>query len=207
MQTNCRNPVSILVFIPSSYSIGDFPDVGEGRNPVSILVFIPSIRFGAGTMIHVQWSQSSINPGFHSESAANRHNCRRTYSKRSQSSINPGFHSEVSPSVSTVYTLTATSRNPVSILVFIPSIRFGAGTMIHVQWSQSSINPGFHSENSFYNAQRLGWQRSQSSINPGFHSEYMDVGLADYSFELSQSSINPGFHSEQQRLYPPHPTP
>ena len=128
MQTNCRNPVSILVFIPSSYSIGDFPDVGEGRNPVSILVFIPSIRFGAGTMIHVQWSQSSINPGF-------------------------------------------------------------------------------HSENSFYNAQRLGWQRSQSSINPGFHSEYMDVGLADYSFELSQSSINPGFHSEQQRLYPPHPTP
>ena len=114
-----RNPVSILVFIPS-YNISTMELVVcySSRNPVSILVFIPRLwNYGMAISLPLG-SQSSINPGFHSELSI------RSTSDQQQSHC----------------------RNPVSILVFIPSGFTPAHVTVPSAESQSSINPGFHSE-------------------------------------------------------------
>ena len=64
-------------------------------------------------------SQSSINPGFHSEFQAIQASWA-PWGIWSQSSINPGFHSERKANTSPISFRNA-CRNPVSILVFIPS--------------------------------------------------------------------------------------
>ena len=71
--------------------------------------------------------------------------------RMSQSSINPGFHSELNPEKG-CWAKLLFGRNPVSILVFIP--RWDTLSMptssVWMNWSQSSINPGFHSESAGY---------------------------------------------------------
>ncbi len=63
----CRNPVSILVFILTYHPCFIAIAIILGRNPVSILVFILTKNSqGSKGSISCK-SQSSIYPGFHSD--------------------------------------------------------------------------------------------------------------------------------------------
>ena len=116
-----------------------------GRNPVSILVFIPSCRsdqrrISNNHIVAIQYqswfsfrvislgqaeelpnwvSQSSINPGFHSERFYPRP--RHGPFGRVAIQYQSWFSFRAKPKVE-FETVTRTGRNPVSILVFIPSL-------------------------------------------------------------------------------------
>ena len=98
-------------------------------------------------------SQSSINPGFHSELQHIDHGVGRLLFK-SQSSINPGFHSEA-------LELRHGDQPPVGVAIQYQSwfsfrvISLGQAEELPNWVSQSSINPGFHSER-FYPRPRHG---------------------------------------------------
>ena len=114
-----RNPVSILVFIPSKDNPTPKEITGPCRNPVSILVFIPRLDRqqvwqlpvpGVAIQYQSWFSFRGIPPTL----------TLIACTKSSQSSINPGFHSESLLPAPKTKTLCK-RRNPVSILVFIPS--------------------------------------------------------------------------------------
>ena len=118
-------------------------------------------------------SQSSINPGFHSEQEKHK-DLRPEKDEWSQSSINPGFHSELNghPCTQTTARLVAIQyqswfsfradkeRNLLYEIDADVAIQYqswfsfraisrGNTDMVVVSASQSSINPGFHSESRF----------------------------------------------------------
>ncbi len=95
------NPVSTLVFIPTGTSLFDGTLQKNCLNPVSTLVFIPTAEAEAEKIAQELESQSSINPGVHSDCFFSRAIWEEIY--KSQSSINPGVHSDSTLFLACIY--------------------------------------------------------------------------------------------------------
>ena len=146
--SNCksRNPVSLLVFISTLCSCRFITSKNRCRNPVSLLVFISTRDRRNCKRRMVNWSQSSISPGFHFDQrpqSVDRHVHRY---RRNPVSLLVFISTNGVGQI--LFRTVKDGRNPVSLLVFI-STPWGklSESSRTKRLSQSSISPGFHFDN------------------------------------------------------------